>query len=41
VANVGLGYFIKPIRRNNVLMLRSLHPKYLIEMLPKGKNKPR
>lgn len=33
-ANVGLGFLIKPIRRNNYLMLRGLNPKYLLNMLP-------
>ena len=27
--NVLLGYIIVPIRHNNALMVRSLHPKYL------------
>jgi len=31
--NVIIGFIFKPIRRNNYLMLRSLHPKVLIEML--------
>lgn len=35
--NVGLGFLIKPIRRNNVLMFRGLNPKYILNMLPKRK----
>ncbi len=31
--NVIIGFIFKPIRRNNYLMLRSLHPKVLIDML--------
>jgi O-antigen/teichoic acid export membrane protein len=31
--NVIIGFIFKPIRRNNDLMLRSLHPKVLTEML--------
>lgn len=31
--NVIIGFIFKPIRRNNYLMLRSLHPKVLIEIL--------
>ena len=33
VANVFLGYIIKPIRYSNYLVLKSLHPKVLLEML--------
>lgn len=35
--NVGLGFLIKPIRRNNLLMFRGLNPRYILNMLPKGK----
>jgi O-antigen/teichoic acid export membrane protein len=35
--NVGLGFIIKPIRRNNLLMMRGLNPKYILNMLPVGK----
>lgn len=35
--NVGLGFIIKPIRRNNLLMMRGLHPKYILNMLPMRK----
>ena len=36
--NVIVGFIIKPIRHNNVLMLKSLHPKYLMELvLSRGK----
>ena len=35
--NVLLGYIIVPIRHNNALMVRSLHPKYLIETIKKVK----
>lgn len=31
--NVIIGFIFKPIRRNNYLMIKSLHPKVLIEML--------
>ena len=31
--NVGLGYIIKPIRRNNTLMLRGLNPGLIKHML--------
>lgn len=35
VTNFLLGFLMKSIRRNNILMLRGLHPKYLAELLRK------
>ena len=39
--NVVLGFVIKPIRRNNVLMLRGLDPRLLLHLLPYRKNRAR
>lgn len=40
-ANVVLGFCIKPIRRNNTLMLRGLNPGLMLHMLPVRKNRSR
>jgi Na+-driven multidrug efflux pump len=32
--NVVMGFIIKPIRRNNLLIFRGLNPKYILNMLP-------
>lgn len=37
VTNFVVGFFMKSIRRNNVLLLRGFNPKYLLEMLPARK----
>ena len=37
--NVVLGFVFKPIRRNNTLMLKSLNPKYIVELLSIFKNR--
>lgn len=34
VTNFVVGFFMKSIRRNNVLLLRGLNPKYILELLP-------
>jgi O-antigen/teichoic acid export membrane protein len=39
--NVVLGFLIKPIRRNNILMLRGLDPRMLLHLLPFGKERAR
>ncbi len=39
--NVVLGFLIKPIRRNNILMLRGLDPRMLMHLLPMGKDRAR
>jgi O-antigen/teichoic acid export membrane protein len=39
--NVVLGFLIKPIRRNNILMLRGLDPRMLLHLLPLGKERAR
>jgi O-antigen/teichoic acid export membrane protein len=31
--NVIMGYILKPIRRNNVLLLRGLNPKFAMELI--------
>lgn len=36
--NVLLGFVIRPLRRNNVLMIRGLNPKYLLRMYAKFQN---
>ena len=33
VTNVFTGFIIKPIRKNNILMLRGLNPKLIVEMI--------
>lgn len=33
--NVIMGYILKPIRRNNALLLKGLNPRLLVEMIPK------
>lgn len=35
--NVLMGFFLKPIRPNNRLLLRGMNPKYVFELLPKRK----
>lgn len=37
VTNFMVGFFMKSIRRNNVLLLRGLNPKYILELLPARK----
>lgn len=39
--NVVLGFLIKPIRRNNILMLRGLDPRMLMHLLSFGKERAR
>ena len=38
--NCIIGFALKPIRQNNILILKSLHPRYIIDMMKKaiGKN---
>ena len=31
--NVIIGYILKPLRRNNALIVESLNPKYLLDMV--------
>lgn len=37
VTNFLVGFVMKPIRRNNILLLRGLNPKYILELLPAKK----
>ncbi len=37
VTNFVVGFFMKSIRRNNILLLRGLNPKYIMELLPARK----
>ena len=39
--NVVLGFVIKPIRRNNTLMIRGLNPTLMLHMLSDRKNRSR
>jgi O-antigen/teichoic acid export membrane protein len=39
--NVMLGYIIRPIRRNNTLMIRGLNPALMVQMLSVRKNRSR
>ena len=32
--NVIMGFILKPIRRNNYLLIRGLNPKYIVELIP-------
>lgn len=40
IANIGINFFIKPLRRSNLLIGKAFNPKYVLEMFKKEKPLP-